>query len=1159
MSPQRIQKRGSNISSATTSAIKRIQKHGNGSKLRRHEQVERALRESEEKFRNLFDNARDMIVLVDTETGTILDINTAGCNLLGLPKEKIIGRHQSELHPPELADKYKRLFQDHVQRGGNVNDYIVVQRADGAQIPMDVSASAAKLADKTIIQGIFRDVTERARIEKTLQESEEKFSKAFHASPEAIGIVTEKDGKFIDVNESYVRMTGYSREELIGTTTNTHNWVRPEDHTKMQKIMQEQGRIYNEEFDYRTKSGEIRTRLFSIETITINGELCRIGVSTDITERKRAEEALQKERAFLSSILTGIQDGITVLDNKLNIISANKTAEKWFAHGMPLIGKKCYEACHNRSKPCEACPTMQTLETGKAANQVVPRHSPDGMITGWSELHTFPIFDTQKGEITGIIEYGRDVTARKQAEEALRESEEKFSKAFHAIPEAVAICTLKDGIFLEVNDSFISFNEYTREEVIGHETKELNIWVNPGDRYRIKQLVEKRGHFENEEFLFRSKSGEMRNVLLSADVINFGGKPCMLTIGNDITKRKKMENALKESEEKFSKAFHASPEAIAIATAKDEKLIDINESYTQITGYSREELIGNTSTSVHIWASPEDHTKMRKMMQQQGRIYNEEFDYRTKSGEIRTRLFSLEPITINGEPCTIGVSIDITERKMMENALREREKRFSDIALNTLEWIWEVDVNGKYTYSSPVVEKILGYKPEEILEKYFYSFFLPEEREELKKAALEVFAQKQPFNGFINRNIHKNGKTVDFLTSGVPIIDKDGNLLGYRGVDTDITERKAMERVIRESEEKFSKAFHAIPEQVTIVRMKDGIFIDVNESFCRNNGYTREEVIGRKREELNLLIGQSQREQFMKIVKEQGHAENIELECRDKSGETRTLLFSSDIINLGGEPCQLTIVNDITKRKQGEQKLQQAMAELESSGAKLQATNKELESFSYSVSHDLRSPLRSIDGFSQALLEDYLDRLDEKGQDYLHRLRSASQKMGELIDGLLKLSRLTRWEMHHEKVDLSSLANEIAARLQETNPERNVKFIIGSDLKANGDPQMLRVLVENLFGNAFKFTKNTKQALVEFGSITEGERKTFFIKDNGAGFDMAFKDKLFGAFQRLHDAAEFPGTGIGLATVQRIINRHGGSIRAEGAVGEGAIFYFSLN
>jgi light-regulated signal transduction histidine kinase (bacteriophytochrome) len=269
--------------------------------------------------------------------------------------------------------------------------------------------------------------------------------------------------------------------------------------------------------------------------------------------------------------------------------------------------------------------------------------------------------------------------------------------------------------------------------------------------------------------------------------------------------------------------------------------------------------------------------------------------------------------------------------------------------------------------------------------------------------------------------------------------------------------------------------------------------------------------------------------------------------------------MSADIINIGGKPCILTICNDITQRKQAEEKLKLTMNNLEHSTTQLQATNKELESFSYSVSHDLRSPLRSIDGFSQALLEDYTAKLDETGKDYLNRLRNASQKMGELIDGLLRLSRLTRSEMHKEKVDLGALAKDIIDRLKETHPKRHVKFTLGNDLVANGDPLMMRVLLENLLGNAWKFTAKTQNAEIELGRRVNGAQKTFFIRDNGAGFDIAFRDKLFGAFQRLHDISEFPGTGIGLATVQRIINRHGGNISAEGEVGKGATFYFGLN
>ena len=238
------------------------------------------------------------------------------------------------------------------------------------------------------------------------------------------------------------------------------------------------------------------------------------------------------------------------------------------------------------------------------------------------------------------------------------------------------------------------------------------------------------------------------------------------------------------------------------------------------------------------------------------------------------------------------------------------------------------------------------------------------------------------------------------------------------------------------------------------------------------------------------------------------------------------------------------ISRDITERKRNEEALQKAVDEL--------------EAFSYSVSHDLRAPLRGIDGWSLALLEDYSSRLDEQGQEYINRVRTETQHMGELIDDLLKLSRITRAEMRTERMDLSACARSIAARLQAAEPQRQVKFIIQNGLHAKADARLMEIVLTNLLSNAFKFTGKTAQARIEFGVINKENRRTFFVRDNGAGFEMAYAKKLFGAFQRMHKASEFPGTGIGLATVQRIIHRHGGRVWAESVVGQGATFYFTL-
>ena len=231
---------------------------------------------------------------------------------------------------------------------------------------------------------------------------------------------------------------------------------------------------------------------------------------------------------------------------------------------------------------------------------------------------------------------------------------------------------------------------------------------------------------------------------------------------------------------------------------------------------------------------------------------------------------------------------------------------------------------------------------------------------------------------------------------------------------------------------------------------------------------------------------------------------------------------------------------------------------LRRNAAELLAANSELDAFAYSVSHDLRAPLRSIEGFSQVLLEDYGAQLDESGRDSLQRVRTASQRMATLIDDLLKLARVTRGEMRTEVVDLSKIAGEIVAELERSTPERRVEFVIAQGLEARGDPRLLRVVLDNLLRNSWKYTAKQSRPRVEFASVAENGERVFLVRDNGAGFDMRYADKLFGVFQRLHTAAEFEGTGVGLATVRRIITRHGGRIWAESAVDRGATFYFTL-
>ncbi|MEA5572544.1 GAF domain-containing protein [Calothrix sp. UHCC 0171] len=280
--------------------------------------------------------------------------------------------------------------------------------------------------------------------------------------------------------------------------------------------------------------------------------------------------------------------------------------------------------------------------------------------------------------------------------------------------------------------------------------------------------------------------------------------------------------------------------------------------------------------------------------------------------------------------------------------------------------------------------------------------------------------------------------------------------------------------------------------------------------------------------------------------------------------QTREIEFVCQIANhlgvaLKHAELMAELQAEIIVRQQAEQAVQTLNQGLQRAMIEMNAVNKELEAFSYSVSHDLRAPLRSIDGFSQALLEDYLEHLDADGKDYLRRIRAATQRMGQLIDDLLNLSRVTRSEMHVGTVDMSLLANHICSELEESQPQRRVEFLIQTGLIVQGDTRLLQVLLENLLNNAWKFTSKIAIAKIELGMMLSATGiPTYFVKDNGAGFNMAYINKLFAPFQRLHSFQEFPGNGIGLATVQRIVHRHGGKVWAEAAVDRGATFYFTL-
>ena len=356
------------------------------------------------------------------------------------------------------------------------------------------------------------------------------------------------------------------------------------------------------------------------------------------------------------------------------------------------------------------------------------------------------------------------------------------------------------------------------------------------------------------------------------------------------------------------------------------------------------------------------------------------------------------------------------------------------------------------------------------------------------------------------------------------------------------------------AEAKFHNLLKSAPDAIVTVD-GEGRIVLVSQQAEKYFGYSSDELHGQS---IEILIPEDLRKKhithranYLSTPRTRYMGIGLELLGKRKDGSTFPVEISLSPLQTD-EGCLVTsVIRDITERKQAEVSLRNYAAQLES-------VNGELEAFSYSVSHDLRAPLRALDGFSHILLEDYADKLDEQGRNYLQRVRAAAQRMAALIDDLIKLSRVTRAELNRADVDLSELAQDIAQELRDSQPERYVEFAISPDLHANGDMQLLRVALMNLIANAWKFTSATGNAKIEFERSDRQEEPVFRVRDNGIGFDMSYAGKLFGAFQRLHDQRDYPGTGIGLATVQRVIIKHGGRIWAESAPGQGATFYFTL-
>ena len=1138
------------------------------------------------------DSSDDAIISKDLN-GIINAWNRGAENVFGYSAAEAMGRPMLMLFPPDRVKEESDILA-RIRRGESVEHFETVRvRKDGESIDVSVTISPIRGRDGIVVGAskIARDITQRKLAEEALQESEERFRTLIEQASDAF-YLHDSEGRFLEVNRQACESLGYTREELLGMCVSDVEQDLDLRTARQAWEQAEPGKAYTLQGRQRRKDGTALPVEVRLSTYYMGGKKLHLGLARDVTERKLAEEALRRSDAGRVVALEAANLGEWEIDLSTQKSRRSRRHDQIFGYASQMEWSP--EIFFQHVHPDDRVRARTNLELAVSQGTKLDTECriilPDGEVR-WIRA-CGDLYRDSAGNSTRMFGTVEDITGRKNIAEALRSSEEQLRLAVDGAQLGTWHWNLESRELVWSPGCLALFGlpldtKMTYEIFLGA--------LHPDDRAPADQAV-RRSLDEHSgygvEYRALWPDGTLHWIAARGQgYYDAAGKAVRMEgVAMDVTERRDAQERLNLSEENYRTLFESMDEGFCTIEVLfdpdnnpvDYRFLEINPAFERQTG------IQNARGKSMREIAPR-HEEYWFQLYGRVALTGEPVRIENQAAQLRG-WYEVHAFRV-GEAHGRKVAIifnDISERKKQETELKESEDRFRLFVEHAPAALAMFDREMRYLRWSRRWQRDYGLEGRDLRGLSHYELFpeIPERWREIHRHALAG----EVLRGEDDRLDRIDGSVQWIRWEARPWYDRTDAIAGIVIFAEEITERKhAEERLAGQAEElsrqteELLRSQQALETQSIMLQSvldsiseglvaadETGKFILWNPAATRIVGLGADNIPPERwSDHYGVYLADTKTvfppEQNPLLRAIHGQACTAEMYVRNKQLESGVWIEASanplrgkDGIARGG----VIAFRDITQRKKDEREIRKLNEELEARvverTAQLQAANQELEAFTYSVSHDLRAPLRHISGFSKILSEEYGPNLPPEAQHHLQRIQGGTLRMGQLVDDLLNLARVGRRGMHISTSRLRPLVDEVIAELAHECAGRRIELKIGSLPAAACDPTLIRQVFQNLIGNALKYSRPRSPAVIEIGQIKENGRPVIFVRDNGVGFSMKYADKLFGVFQRLHRAEDFEGTGVGLATAQRIVQKHGGRIWAEAELDKGATFYFTL-